>query len=63
MWKKLYFDFFKVDIVKNISEDQNNILEKGTEIGRLAHRLFPGGIDVRNGYNIQAFKSNNRTLV
>lgn len=49
--KKLYFDFFNVDVLKNISEDQNNILEKGTQIGKLAQRLFPGGIDATNGIN------------
>jgi hypothetical protein len=47
--KKLYFDFFKPDIDIDIIEDQNNTLEKGTEIGKLAQSLFPEGIDVTNG--------------
>ncbi len=53
--KRLYFHKFKPELYPEVSEQQQAIFAKGTDIGLLAQGLFPKGIDAspKDAYSYQ----------
>lgn len=43
--KKLYFDLYRQDLKPFVSENQQLLLKRGSEIGLLAQEVFPNGKD------------------
>ena len=48
--KALWLAVHRKDLVTPPSEAQQWIFDQGTEVGRLAQRLFPGGVEVAEGF-------------
>ena len=43
--KKLYFDLYRNDLKPPITESQQLLFDKGTDVGFLAQQVFPNGKD------------------
>lgn len=48
--KALWLSVHRRDLAAPVSESQQEIFDQGTEVGRLAQQLFPGGTEVTEDY-------------
>ena len=44
--KRLYFQVHQPELAAEPDASGSAIMEQGQEVGRLAHQLFPGGVEV-----------------
>jgi hypothetical protein len=52
--RALWLAAYEPESADPVSETQQWIFDQGTEVGRLAHGLFPGGVEVTEDYRHQA---------
>jgi len=45
--KRLWLHKYKPDVRDEMDEEQQAIFQRGTDVGKLAEELFPGGVDAR----------------
>lgn len=45
--KRLWLHKFKPELKDELDEAQQTIFQNGTNVGKLAEQLFPGGVDAR----------------
>lgn len=45
--KRLWLHKYKPDVRDEMDEEQQAIFQRGTDVGKLAEQLFPGGVDAR----------------
>lgn len=48
--KALWLGVHRCDLAAPVSEDQQWVFDQGSEVGRLAQRLFPGGVEVTDDF-------------
>jgi predicted RecB family nuclease len=48
--KRLYFQVHEPDLAGELDETSLAVIEQGQEVGRLAQKMFPGGVRIEAGY-------------
>jgi predicted RecB family nuclease len=62
--KALWLGVHRRDLAPSVSEVQQAVFDQGSEVGRLAQRLFPGGVEVTDDHlhQAEALESTRRLL-